>query len=162
MKVICTFDPALDVHRAGNDQSDGSNPLLDYVKTRDYSLIAPYIRPGERPTIFTVESISRAVMHGRVARANSEYDRYMLSFQYGVQCVEHLIDSDGQLIPQWSPSGLAGHERYCTQDDLERFSPAEVQEIGSVAYQCSFLPARIHAKYALPYGSIEILTRLTK
>lgn len=160
LKIIVSYDTAIDHARACVPGNGGKSPLDVYIETRDLAIIQPFIIPAETPTYFNIKPLSRALAR-RIARAQiNEFDSHTLSFQYGVTSVENHVDDSGQLIPLWKPTGVVGEQSLVTDEELDLFSLGQVREIGSVIYQLSFLDHKSCKKLQLPLGSRERLAAI--
>ena len=162
-KIICIFDTAID-HAAAStpDPVTQKMPLVEYSRSRDLAVISSFFIPGELPTYFTVQPLSRAQMNGPMARCTTDQERAVQAFTWGVIAIEGMVDNNGQPVQKWAPTGVQGDRPYCTASDMEAISPAEVQEIGSVIYQLSFLPRKMHGKLQPPHTSLELLDRMAR
>lgn len=160
-KIICLFDTAINLATADTaDPATQKIPLVEYAKTRDMAVITPHLILGNLPTVFLIVPLSRAQVNGPVARCSTDHERAVMAFVHGVVAVENAPDANGQIVNKWAPTGVVGDKFFCTQSDMEFFSPAEVCEIGSVIYQLSFLPRRLWSKLQPPSTSLEILARM--
>jgi len=159
-KIICIFDPAINQESAGiADPVTQKIPIVEYARGRDMDVIVPHLIPGTVPVVFVIRPLSRAQMNGPIARCTTDYERAVAAFTWAVVAVENATDTNGQPMAKWAPTGVQGDKAYCTTSDLEAFSPAEVQEIGTVAYQLSFLPRSMWNKLQPPSTSLELLAR---
>lgn len=158
-KVMCWFDTAIE-RRAMVALPDGTIPLRKYINTRDEKDIVDYLIPGVTPTRFNINRLSRAVMNNTVLKEPSEQEKNRLCFTYGVLGIEGVVLDDGR-VTNLAPSGVVGDMRYWTQADLEQLSPAEVQEIGFVVYQYSFLPTKMYGNLQPLAGSVALLEAAT-
>lgn len=161
-KIITAYDTAIDFARATVlDSKSGKVPLAEYISAREYSVIEPFLLPAEMPTIFNIQILSRELVR-RIARfSTNEYSNHEVAFQYGVVSVENHVDDEGRLIQNWKPGGVANGAPYITDDELNLFSVAQVNEIGAVIYQLSFLERKTHSKLHLPRTSRELLEAMT-
>ena len=161
-KVITCYDTAIDFARAGAlDPNTKKVPLAEYIANRDYSIIEPYLLPAELPTVFYIKTLSRELVR-RIARLSvNEYTNNEIAFQYGVASVENHVDDGGRTIPNWKPSAVVNNAPFVGDDELNLFSVAQVNEIGAVIYQLSFLEKRMHGRLQLPRTSRELLAAMT-
>lgn len=161
-KIITAYDTAIDFDRASKlDAKTNRVPLVEYINTREYSVIEPYLLPAEKPTVFYAQTLSREIVR-RIARySTNEYSNHEIAFQYGVVSVENHVDDTGRLLANWKPGGIANNAPFITDDELNLFSVAQVNEIGSVIYQLSFLERKTHNKLQLPRTSRELLAAMT-
>jgi hypothetical protein len=160
-KVITVYDTAIDFCRASqSDDKTGIAPLSAYIDSRDISAIEPFIIPAELPTYFTIRPLSRELTR-RIARVSTnEYSDHELAFQHGVIMVENHVDDGGRSIPSWKPTGISGDRNFITEEELSLFSIAQVDEIGSVIYQLSFLENKSCKRLRLPRTSRELLAAI--
>jgi hypothetical protein len=160
-KIICAFDSAIDFAAANTLNAEKQvTPLHEYVNTRDYKSIEPCIKPGELPTEFICRRLSRSFMNGQMARVTNESEQAVLAFSYGVVGILGMKKEGASEPIEWAPTGRNGEAEYCTRDDLEAVSPAEVQEIGGVIYQKSFLPQSMQRQLRLWRTSVELVARM--
>ena len=155
LEVICTFDPAIDTERMTE------LAMLDYIRSRDRKLLK--LKPGEFPTVFKVREISRALMLNYVMANESEAERCKRAFMVGVESVQNVYQDDGTRIDSFRGTDVmdAGSSKVQTfsEMELERFSPAEILEVGTVAYYHSFLPRRTDDCLRVPRTSVDLWTR---
>lgn len=151
-RVVSVQDPAL---------SMSVTEVIEYYKTRDYSLVKP--TPGEKPTVFHVTEVPHALWESYVAASDNAHERHRRAFQCGVEKVENLVQPDGVAIPSWSPSFRHPNLNVLmlSDEECQLFSPHEREEIGSVVYQHSFLARRIKLSYVLPPSCHELLGHRT-
>lgn len=153
IKTVCSFDPAIDKKATSQDA------IVALARKRDMSGLR--FIPGDQPTVFTLREIPHTLWESFVEDAPNEAVKFARAFRAGVVRVENVYQNDGARIASWTGSGT--HEskgaqlQILTEDDLERFSPAERQEIGAAAYWHSFLPRRIVSGFQLPLTSLSIL-----
>ena len=156
LQVICTFDPALDTERMTVEDMNA------YIKTRDRQHVK--LRPSAHPTVYVVREIPRAIMFDYVMVAAEESSRAARAFMAGVESVRDLYQDDGVRLDTFRGTGTmdAGSRKIETFSarELERFSPAEVMEVGAAAWYHSFLPRRIDDGLRAPLTSYDLWTRL--
>lgn len=137
-EVISVLDPAIE-----------SEPkeVGEYMDTRELSKLK-FSRA--RATIFHLRPISHALFRSHVLPCASDHERFYQSFRAAVTSVDHLYSDSGEsVLPQWT--AVPDRHGCIEEGDLDRFAPHEVVEIGSVAYQASFLARRIDLLYRLPH-----------
>lgn len=151
-EAVCSFDPEIDTKKVPIEA------MQTYVTTRSEAALAA-IRPAfsrTGPTIYRVREIPRSAFSWVDEGATPE-EKWRRAFMVGVESVTGIYQSSGsQLQAAWQGSEstpvLGGQTiRTMTPEDLQTyFTPAEWQEIGSVAYTHSFLPRRIASCFRLP------------
>jgi hypothetical protein len=152
-RVISVLDPALDYERMAEDT------LAKYASTRDLAVIEPFLRPGVAPTIYAVREVPHELWESYVMAASNDSDRARRCFQCGVVNVENMYSEDG-FIPGQATLPVIGKSGVMADEALQRFSPAEREEIGAVVYYRSFLPRRIARTYRLPRSCAVALEQL--
>ena len=152
-KVCCVFDEAIDA-----TQSD----LSKYAQTRDLAHLK--FLPGTRPTMYWIDRIPRSIMLKVVGSAKDDGERNMRAFQAGVMAVDDYIAEDGTTRARYeAPNATVMHGRQVrcvTDEDLELFPVADINEIGEVAYWHSFLRPGKDPYYPLPLSSQSALATL--
>lgn len=151
-RIVSVNDPAIDTERMPIET------MLKYIETRDEKLILPFVRPGGQPTWFHIREIPRRLMTRFVQSASAVPSmRNEHAFRAGVSLVENLHQDDGPFLVSWEPPKTS--DDVIDEDALEqRFSPAEVEEVGAVIWNHSFLARRMRRTYQLPHSSREILS----
>lgn len=139
--VISVLDPAIDTESMTVDE------MMKYAETRDVSKIR--IKAGAKPTRYHTREIRHDVMESYVMAAGTDAERYRRAFLCGVVKVENLLQRDGSILPDWTPTNI-GKLAAMPDADAERFSAAERQEIGLVVFDRSFLAPRTVLAYRLP------------
>lgn len=151
-RIVSVLDPAIDTENMPMET------MQRYIETRDEKLITPYIRPGGLPTWFHIREIPRRLMTRFVqSAAGVESMRNDHAFRAGVVLVENVHQEDGPHLVSWKPPR--------TKDDVlpedvveQRFSPAEVDEVGCVIWHHSFLARKMRRTFPLPHTSLEALS----
>lgn len=165
IKVITVYDTAINFDKATIiDPVTKKSPLNEYIATRDFSKIEPYLITGELPTIFHVARLTREMVR-RISRIDvNDYTRAEFAFQYGLVRVENHVDDEGKTYPEWKPNGLqsfAGRtETVVSDEEMNVFSVAQVTEIGSVIYQISFLERKMQGRLQLVPTSRALLAAM--
>lgn len=133
---------------------------LAYAGERDYSKVK--LKPGRKAVVYHVREVPHQLWESFVDAGDSQSEKYRRAFMVGVERVDHLPIDDGSLRERWVPNtkNARTDQIVMSDDDLQLFSPAERQEIGSVVYNHSFLPKRIAATYLLPSSLHEPMTAL--
>lgn len=154
--VVLTVDPAVDTEAMGS-----IDVLLDYVKSRDFAKIAPYLKPGSKPMVFNLRRCARSQVT-YIQAATSAFDRQTRAFACCVAEIENFVTPDGAVVDKWRPAS-ANPSRpdqpiTLTNDELDLFSPNEIAEIGAVAETRSFLAPRYAPRFVLPPGLVDTLT----
>jgi hypothetical protein len=78
--------------------------------------------------------------------------------------IENVRTPDGPVIPTvlpTSPQNESGEPAWLTQKELDFFFPGDIGEIGTVAYQRSFLAPWIARPFGVPHSSLGILSQKT-
>lgn len=150
LPVVCVFDEAIDVDRIG------VTALLAYGESRDWNAVAPFFVAGKMPKVFHLRAISTSAFLSYVATAASAEDRAARAFAASVVRVDNMLTDDGVVVSNWRPSSRA-ENAVLTTEEINAFAPAEVIEIGRVAYARSFLVRTTQPTYELPLSSLEIL-----
>lgn len=151
-RIVSVNDPAIDTERMPIET------MLKYIETRDEKLIAPFMRAGEQPTWFHIREIPRRLMTRFVQSASAVPSmRNEHAFRAGVTVVENVHQDDGPFLTSWELPRT--NDDVVTEETLEqRFSPSEVDEIGAVIWNHSFLARRMRRTYQLPHTSREVLS----
>lgn len=150
-RVVSVMDPAIDTDRM--TQAD----MIAYYEKRDEKLIAPFIKPGEKPVWYHVREVPRRLWSSYVAADPSPTVRNERCFLAGVTKVENLPQDDGGTLPAFELTKLGGFD-VIAEDQLVRFSPQEVDEIGAVIWTHSFLARKTARIYQVPPTSREVLS----
>jgi len=124
LKVVRIFDPAF-----SNDDGAASS-VAEYAQTRDFDKVAPLLRPGAVPVIFHVQGAKRSAWT-LIRDTPGEGAQVQAAFRH---CVKRVENYPG-LGPVWTPSGAS-----MTEDELDLFAIADLEEIGAVAFQETHLP----------------------
>lgn len=138
--LISVNDPAVDTTKITIEK------MLEYINDRDESIIANAIDPAQPPARFTCREVPRKFWSRFVMEGRCESDNVERAFRAGVRSVVNLMGDDG----------VRNEERWDVPDEImaiesvDRFTPAQVQEIGSVIYQRSFLGHSIKRDWLLP------------
>lgn len=154
LRAICIFDPGLDVEAMGPDR------ITEYLQTRDFKDVMGFQKKDPRPSIYHLRQIPRSVFLSQVLGQATDHDRYAAAFRMAVTRVENLYSDDGTSV-HFEPSGSIGDLTVISHRELERFSPAEILEMGSVAWCQSFLPSRIARRYQVPPTLARTLRELS-
>lgn len=151
-RIVSVNDPAIDTERMPLET------MVKYIETRDEKLVLPFIRPGGQPTWFHIREIPRRLMTRFVQSAAAvESMRNEHAFRAGVLTVENLHQEDGPVRSSWKAPRT--EDDVIPEDVLEqRFSPSEVDEVGAVVWNHSFLARRMRRTYRLPHTSREALS----
>ena len=148
-ETYCSTDPAIDT---------AAMPIADmrrYTETRDASRLK--FKPGERASLFTLRNLPTSVVNALLDEGRSEGGIHRLAFAASVVRVRDAV-IDGVALPTWAPSSIKDG---LTVEEVEAFDAREVQEIGRVAWDRSFLGRAIAGNYVLPQSCRELLGRLT-
>ncbi len=153
LRVVSVHDEAIDTSRMLESQ------MVRYFETRDERIITPFIKPGSQPTWYTIDEASHAAWGSYILPAPSEAMRDIRAFMCCVKLVENVHQSDGVFLPSWEPP--TNGNGIMQEESLRRFSPAELSEIGAVAYTHGFFPLRMPVTYLLPHSSLGALAKRT-
>lgn len=154
--VVSVLDRALDREEMN---------LEEYKRTRDVSLVRE--RAGEKAARFYLKPIPTTIFQRLIHSASSDGDKAMFAFMYAVSKVENYVSPEGEKQANpWTPNGKiqlsSGTESICSEDDLSHFTPAQIDEIGAIAYERSFLgPANVQA-YPLPHTLDRALAAMSQ
>jgi hypothetical protein len=146
IKVVSVLDPAVDT------ESMSVTEMADYLKTRDFKKLK--FKQGVKPTVYHLKEAARPLWVSWVMAVDGDAERAARCFQACVERVENLYQRDGVCLPDWKPNGYP-----MPDESLERFSLNDILEIGQVAWDHSYLPARIEPSYRLPPTSHTCLIR---
>lgn len=152
VKVVCPFDPALEMNL---DQA------AEYAEKRDPALLK--CKPGEAPTEFYIQRIHNSVVLNFMQTTTAIERRHVLAFMVGVVEVRNLR-AEGGIIPLWRPSWCSAQKQgeHMKDDELDLFALDEILDIGSVAYQRSFLRPGRTPCYVPPDSSAYALAMLVR
>lgn len=153
LKTVSLSDPALDLEAM-------DSVVADFLRDRDMNRVR--IIAGARPRCFHVGHIDMMAFRSYVANGaeSSESAQVPLpiawrAFECGVTRVEM---EDGSILEPSREESLAnGAIRKRWRDEqMEAFSPAEVWEIGALAYTRALLGKARRARYPLPPGWLHV------
>lgn len=136
-KHIRSYDPALDAISPDGVLREW---FIEWVKSRKGDVVC---KPGATPDVFyAVRLRNRALLW--VHEVSSLEDRRIRAFRCGVRRWESADRS-------FRPAGVDEQTyRAMTEDELERFEWADIQEIGSLILERATLPSCCEVGYALP------------
>jgi hypothetical protein len=144
-KVCSILDPAVDLLAMGET-------VRDYIQKRDPALVKT--RAGQNPAWFHLRRVPTSLYMRFVAEASSDADRRRRAFQASLVYAENVTLADGRTFSQWEPRGTTagpnGPIPFVTDQDLDAFTPATVEEIGAIAEARSFLAEGSAITYTLP------------
>lgn len=155
LEVVCSFDPAIDTEQMTQSQ------MLAYLGSRDPKLLK---LGTAMPTKFFLREAPNALWEPYVMRGETEDERAKRAFQVCVTKVQMVYQNDGTHLPELTPTGRMGdHVIWSSEEMNARFSPAERLEVGTVAWQHSFLPRRvtIGGGLRLPLSLLDLLIHRT-
>lgn len=152
IKVVCIYDTAIDHERIPADT------LLDYARNRKFETIQPYLKSGSKPIIYNVKRLSRSVMLRKVMPITNENERAIQCFRHGVESVENNVSDSGSVY-DYAPEGIEGDKGVVSDEELERFAPCDIIEIGTMIWYLSFLRSNSVGGLAVPPTSLGILGR---
>jgi len=149
-RVVSVLDPAIDTERMTQAQ------MKEYFETRDEAKIAPFIKPGAKPTWFHIREIPRRLCSGFVGTPDAHFVRNERAFMAAVTRIQNLHQEDGSVMAEFEPSRQ--HDVIPEEVLEERgISEAEIQEVGAVAWTHSFLARRMRRSYPVPLICLEVL-----
>lgn len=147
LKTICSNDPGVDTTRVD------SEAFFKHITTREDLDSIRNAFTAEGPTVFTVREIPHALWDF-VDGGASDADKYKRAFMVGLEHAENVVQKNGTRLASVAGRDVTAigtkQQDIMRESDLAYFSPAEVQEIGSVAYQHSFLHRKIESCFRLP------------
>lgn len=156
-RFACVFDPSIDTEKTD---------LNNYSKTRSEADIKA--KADCKVTWFHLKPIPAGIYQRLIGTAGTEGERQMFAFMYSVAKVENWVSPDESgKMDLWEPSGSiqvsGGKEKICSDDDLDKFSHEQIQEIGAIALRRSFLgPAAARRRgYRLPPTLAQELEEMT-
>ena len=123
IRVIRAVDPALDVEKVTD--------IIKYRETRDRTLIPTILQAGAKPTYYTiVKPTRRGIRYIRSAALEDDVNERAFAV-----CVSKVERPGTDYV---NPSAKLGVQP-CTDEWLDNFAEAEIQEIGMVAWTNAFL-----------------------
>jgi hypothetical protein len=125
--IISVLDPAIDKSRTD---------LKKYIVERDVSCLV--LKGAMEPTRYFVRHLGTKLFNSVIDAATSDALKWQLAFQFGVVEVQNL-DGRQRYVPEGEPNPNGGIPVHLTDDQLEDFAPAVIQEIGQIVYQSAFL-----------------------
>ncbi len=134
-KVVSATDPAIDRERMP------WATMQQYWRTRDFALIEPYFKPGSHPVVFHVREISSDTFASWVDATDIDSYRWFRAFMAAVELVENLPQRDGSR-GEWKSKRPPGTSGAMSDEEVARFRPEAIKEIGRVCYEHSFLDPR--------------------
>ena len=140
LKVVRIFDPAF---VEGTDRAAAD--IADYGRTRDFSKVAALLKPGAVPVVFHVQGAKRSAWT-LIRDTPGEGAQVQAAFKH---CVKR-VENHPNLSPVWTPSGDV-----MTEDELDLFDIADLEEIGSVAYQETHIPKARGRRFQLSRLSLS-------
>jgi hypothetical protein len=152
-KIICTFDEAIEPRGIGD-------ALTEYSRTRQWSVIAPHIKPGSRPNTWIVRPIPGSLFDSYVMAASSESERIGRAFRASVVSGENVRKSNGEIVPSVNfRDGLRADEMPAEALCYE-IENAVRWEVGSYGVQISFLARTTGRTFHLPESSLTALKQI--
>jgi hypothetical protein len=120
-KAIRIYDPAIDW------SDDTGTPFERYAKERDDKLLV--LKPGMKPVVFSCTSPTRSMVKW-IEQSTTEVESFDRAFR---ACVRRIEYPDGA---SWAPAGVDTHGFVAmTEDEVHRFSRADVKEIGRIIWE---------------------------
>ena len=153
--VIRMYDPAV----VGNSIADldANERWNEYVLTRDKNIIPELLIPGERPTVFHVLKATRTGVRFIRGGAN-QGDRNERAFAICVSKVTEMRRNDRRVDFEHQDCDGA---TAMSEGALEKFDETDIQEIGAVALQLSFLARDLPVRCLPPATSWDAVRALT-
>lgn len=134
LRVVSICDPAIDYVAM-------ERGLDVYIKRRKWEDLR--FLPGVEPMVFHVRRPDTETMQRFVQTQNTLTDMFREAFRYGVTRVEGFVDDNGvrhsDVVPDESVQLPGIRIKHMSDSMLYRFSPQDVEEIGSIAYWLGFL-----------------------
>lgn len=147
LTIICRFDEAVDY------ESMSEAELSVYRESRDASLLKRI--PGETPTVFHARRLRTSEMSQVNALPAVEL-RYELCFRKALVRVDDLRGPDGSRSTWTRPNP----DKPLNDAQIDKFTNAEVQEVGSYIYDWSNVGKGRPAAWQLPATSARALEGL--
>lgn len=155
LKTVSLSDPALDLEAM-------DSVVVAFLRDRDMGLVR--VIPGSQPRLFHVGHVDMMAFRTYVSTgaeagesAQVPFPIAWRAFECGVTRVEM---EDGAVFEPAREESLAnGAIRKRWRDEqMEAFSPAEVWEIGALAYTRALLGKARRARFPLPPGWLHVWT----
>lgn len=155
LKTVSLSDPALDLEAM-------DSIVVPFLRDRDISLVS--VIPGSRPRYFHVGHVDMMAFRTYVANGADAGESAQVplavawrAFECGVVRVEM---EDGSIVEPAREESLANGmiRRRWRDEQMEMFSPAEVWEIGALAYTRALLGKARRARFPLPPGWLHVWT----
>lgn len=136
MRLACIFEPELDL---------SPKEAAEYVGTRDEALLKA--SPGEALTVFYARRVTHK-QRAYITGSGGADEQRIRAFQCSVVRVDNFRERDTRMLlaPVWQPARMLAAKRsqlpleILTDDELEAFDHAVVQEIGGAVLHLSFFP----------------------
>lgn len=163
IRVASVADTALDIQAMTETGESGRHIIMEYAESRDETLVRAL--PGEKITWFHVRRL-RSSEFIQVKQASSDAEQYQRAFAIGVTKIENFAETGSRtVLPEYTPDGQGqrgqGRISFFTDEQMDRISPAFIEEIGSVVWQRSFLAHMPEVSYQPPPSFRRVLaTRL--
>lgn len=144
-RVVSMIDPAL--------KSAPQAVVEQYAFRRDIALVEPFFDPGNPPVIYHTRRIPRSIWSRIVMAQPTDDLKAQMCFQYGVIRVENLHTEDGvrlTFVPTGSMDTTDGKLNHIKDEEMSRFYPDEMSEIGGVIHNKSFFRPSIDVIYVPP------------
>ena len=144
-RVVSMIDPALrNVPKAVMER---------YATKRDISMVEPFFSKSSLPTIYHTRRIPRSIWTRVVMAQTTDELKAEVCFQFGIIRVEGANTEDNARItfdPTGSIDTADGKLTHIKDEEMSRFYPDEVSEIGGVIYTKSFFRPTIDVIYVPP------------
>ena len=139
IRIASVGDSAMDLlaMNAIDDSGESRDGLRKYLQTRDPDLVVA--KPGMEITWFTIRRIKTSVFASHVAPKATDSSKHVAAFQMGVVKVDSLVSPDGTFHRTYTPQSGDNSMKWIGPDELDSFSPGQLDEIGQVCMQRSEL-----------------------
>lgn len=142
-KVICRFDPSIDVEAMSQED------VRRFRETGDVALLRFF--EGAKPTVFYCRRLRVSEMQA-VKATTSEADMFVAAFQRGILSADDLLSEDGETTRRWARPDA---ERPVAMREVESaFDAGEVLEVGAAIYGRSILGKGRPAAWPQPDTSV--------
>lgn len=158
-KIVSIIDPAL--------TKVAGDVVIKYGQRRNIADIEPFFDNANPPTIYHARRITRSIWNRVVMTQTTDDLKAQACFQYGVVKVDGLHTEDGVRIsfePTGSVSSADGELKYIKDEEMNRFYPDEMIEIGGVIFRKCFFRPTIDVIYrpqpilVEQWGRLEVLS----
>ena len=155
-ETVRWFDRAVDLR---------SSDLAKFIAKRDVQALK--FHDGHKPMRFELRPLSKRHMLDHIQTETKPAVRRRKAFQAALVKVHDARFEDGQVRDFWQPQTVVHLERtdgnmartflLVSDEELELFDLAAIEEIGEVALTRAFFPRGIEPSYLLPPSSQRLL-----